>query len=152
MLQHPGRALQLQGFCTGVHFPAFVARLLPHATDTVVARGMMVGALAIVPPSQDDHVVRRVCAALLQRLGQKGVGLLGRLVDQTPATRAGLWLADTSGKATRKRLVAWSKQREFGGDLHQEHPVFLRLLPEGSLGTDEAILLVPEAGGLRWLA
>ena len=76
MLQHPGIELQLQGFFKGGHFPAFVARLLHHAKDPVVSLDMIVGPLAIFPPQKDDHVVKLVCAKLLQRLGQKGVGLI----------------------------------------------------------------------------
>jgi len=76
MLQHPGIELQLQGFFKGVHFTAFVARLLHHAKDPVVSLDMIVGPLAIFPPQKDDHVVKLVCAKLLQRLGQKGVGLI----------------------------------------------------------------------------
>ena len=76
MLHHPGIELQLQSFCNRVRFTAFVARLLHHAKDPVVSLDMIVGTLAIFPPQKDDHVGKLVCAKLLQRLGQKGVGLI----------------------------------------------------------------------------
>src|SRR5215510_7006349 len=60
MLQHPGIEFQLQGFFKGVHFTAFVARLLHHAKDPVVSLDMIVGALAIFPPQKDDHVGKLV--------------------------------------------------------------------------------------------
>ena len=76
MRQPPGPELQLQGFFKGVPFTAFVARLLHHAKDPVVSLDMIVGALAIFPPQKDDHVGKLVSANLLQRLGQKSVGLI----------------------------------------------------------------------------
>ena len=76
MRQHPGIELHLQGFFKSVHFTAFVARLLHHAEDPVVALDMIIGALAVFPPQKDDHVVKLVSANLLQRLGQKSVGLI----------------------------------------------------------------------------
>ena len=88
MLQHPGIEFQLQGFFNGVRFTAFVARLLHHAKDPVVSLHMIVGALAVFPPQKDDHLVKLVFADLLERFGQKGVGLIRRMVDQARAARA----------------------------------------------------------------
>ena len=94
MLQHPGIELQLQGFFKGVHFTAFVARLLHHAKDTVVAFHMIVGALAIPPLQKDDHLGKFVFADLFERLGQKGVGLVERIVDHAGAARTRTRLGD----------------------------------------------------------
>ena len=152
MRQHPGIALQLQGFFKGVHFTAFVTRLLHHAKDPVVSLDMIVGALAVFPPQKDDHVVKLVFADLLQRFGQKGVGLIRRMVDQTPAARAGTWLADTSFKEAIKLRVELPKQREFGGNLQHERQVCLILLTEVVWFTDDEILMLPDKGGLLFLA
>src|SRR4030095_14480870 len=131
MLQHPGIEIQLQVCFKGVHFPAFVARLLHHAKDPVVSLDMIVGALAIFPPQKDDHVVKLVFADLLSPLGKKGVGLIGRMVDQAPAARAGTWLADASFKEAIKLLVELPKKLECGCDLKHERQVFLLPLTEG---------------------
>jgi hypothetical protein len=43
MLQHPGIELQLEGFFKGVHFTAFVTRLLHHTKDPVVSLDVIIG-------------------------------------------------------------------------------------------------------------
>src|SRR5215468_640987 len=152
MLQHSGIELQLQGFFNRVRFTAFVARLLHHAKAPVVSLDMIVGALAVFPPQKDDHVVKLVCADLLQRFGQKGVGLIRRLVDQTPAARVGTWLADASFKEAIKLLVELPKQLEVRGKGQHELQVLLVLFTEVFLFTDDKILMVPDKGGLFFLA
>src|SRR4029453_9186359 len=152
MLQHPGIERQLQGFFNRVRFTAFVARLLHHAKDPVVSLDMIVGALAVFPPQKDDHVVKFVFADLLQRFGQKGVGLIRCIVDQTPAARAGTWLAEASFKEAIKLLVELPKKLECGCDLKHERQVFLLLLTEVIWFTDDKILMVPDEGGLLFLA
>src|SRR4029453_9404946 len=74
------------------------------------------------------------------------------MVDQTPAARVGIWLADASFKEAIKLLVELSKKLEFGGDLQHERQVFLILLTEVILFTDDEILMVPDEGGLLFLA
>ena len=81
MRQHAGIEFQRQGFFNGVRFSAFVARLLHHAKAPVVSLHMIVGTLALFPSQQDDHVVELVFAQLLECFGQKGVGLIRRMVD-----------------------------------------------------------------------
>ena len=152
MLQHSGIEFQLQGFFNRLRCTAFVARLLHHTKAPVVSLDMIVGALAVFPPQQDDHVVKLVVADLLQRFGQKGVGLIRRMVDQTPAARAGTWLTDASCKEAIKLLVELPKQLEVGCDLQHARQVFLILLTEVILFTDDEILMVPDEGGLLFLA
>src|SRR5262245_59962483 len=113
MLQHPGIEPQFQGSFKGVRLTAFVARLLHHTKGPVVSLDMIVGTLAIFPPQKDDHLVKLVWAQLLQCFGQKGVGLIPPMVDQTHATIAGTWFGDTSCEEVVKLLVELPKQLEF---------------------------------------
>src|SRR5215467_55859 len=109
MRQHAGIEFQLQSFCNGVRFPALVARLLHHAKAPVVPLHMIVGTLAILPSQKDDHVVELVFTQLLERFGQKGVGLIRRMVDETRAARMSTCLADVSCKEAIKLLVELPK-------------------------------------------
>src|SRR5215813_5504637 len=74
------------------------------------------------------------------------------MVDQTPAARAGTGLADASFKEAIKLLVELPKQLEFRCDLQHERQVFLVLRTAVLLFTDDEILMVPDEGGLLFLA
>src|SRR4029450_1436805 len=152
MLQHAGIALQLQRFFNGVNLTAFVARLLHHAKDPVVSLDMIVGTLAMVPLSKDNHLVKLVFADLLERFGQKRIGLVQRIIDQARAARARTWLGHAFGKEAVKRLVAWPKELACGCHLKQERQVCHVLLTEVVLFADNEILMLPDEAGLRLLA
>ena len=152
MLQHPGIDLQLQGFFNGVGLTAFVTCLLHHAKDPVVAFNMIVGALAVFPPQKDDHLVKLVFAQLVERLGQKIVGLVAWIVDHSRATIAGTSLADAFCKEAVKLLVELSKQLQVGCNGQHERQVFLFLLAEVFWFTNDEILMLPDEGGLLFLA
>ena len=152
MRQQAGRECQLQGFFHGVRCPACVARLLQHAKAPVVSLHLLVGALAILPAQQDDHGVHRVCAPLRERFGQKGVGWIRRLVDETRAARVSPCLAEVSCKEALTLRVAWPTQLEGRGHGQQERQVLLVLLPAVCLLTDAERRMVPDKGGLCFLA
>ena len=152
MLEHPGIEIQLQSLCNGVSLTTFVARLLHHAKDPIVSFDMIVGALAVVPPQKHDHVVKLVFAYLLQRPGQKRVGLIRRMVDETRAAHACTLLADAFFKQAVKLLVEGSKHDKVGCNLQHEGEVFLVLLAQLLWFADNEILMLPDEGGLLFLA
>src|ERR1043166_5864428 len=152
MRQHPGIELQLQGFFNRVRFTAFVARLLHHAKHPVVSLDMIVGALAVFPPQKDDHLVKLVFTDLLERFGQKGVGLVQRIVDHACEAQACTLLGQAFFKEAVKLLVELAKELEFGGNLKQERQGFLVLLTEVVWFTDNEILMLPDEGGLLLFA
>ena len=152
MCQHAGIKFQLQSFFNGARFPAFVARLLHHAKAPVVSLHMIVGALALLPSQKDDHVVKLVFAQLLERFSQKGVSLIRCMVDQTRAACVSTGLANASFKEAIKLLVELPKQLEIRGNGQHERQVLLILLTEVCLFTDDEILMVPDKGGLFFLA
>src|SRR5215475_10763028 len=113
---------------------------------------MIVGARAIFPPQTDDHLVQLVWAQLLQRFGQKGVGLIWPIVDQAPATRASPLFGHTSCQEEGKLLVELAQQREGGGKLQHERQVLLILFTAVFFFTNDEILMVPDQSGLLFLA
>src|SRR5262245_22496296 len=113
---------------------------------------MIVGALPVFPPQKDDHLVKLVFTDFLERLSQKGVGLVQRIVDHACTARASTWLGNTFCKEAGKLLVALSKALEFGGNLQQACQGFLGLLTEVVWCADNELLRLPDEGGLLLFA
>jgi len=152
MPQHPGIQVQCQGFCNSVILTAFVTRLLPHTEDPIVSLDMIIGTIDVFPPQKDDHGRKLVCAQLLQGFGEKRVGLISWIVDHTRPTRASTRLGDALFKEAVKLSVALPKQLEFWGNGKHQYPVFLVLVTEFFLFTDDELLMLPDKRGLLFLA
>src|SRR5215510_7039243 len=89
---------------------------------------------------------------LLERFGQKRIGLIQRIIDHTRAARVRTWLGHAFGKEAVKLLVALPKELEFGCHLKQERQVCLVLLTEVVRFADNEILMLPDEAGLLFLA
>jgi hypothetical protein len=71
MHNHSSVKLELQRLFNRVSLAMFVARLLHHAKDPVVALDVIVGPINVFPSQKHDQLLEDILADFLERLGQK---------------------------------------------------------------------------------